>query len=120
VARASAVTHNTGLGIGGAADVGATVSAGVAGATLTEAVDAAIDAAQLGERRGHWRAGGSIAARLWWATGHLAGLTPAAQGETVDQLIGTSVASQESVVAAIALAAVAEDPGETLCLGGGG
>ena len=116
VAQASMVTHNTGLGIGGAAAVGAAVSAGIAGATLAEAVDAAIDAALAGERRGHWRAGGSIAARLWWATGHLAGLTPAAQGEAVDQLIGTSVASQESVVAAIALASVAEDPWETLRL----
>lgn len=34
----------------------------------------------------------------------------------MDRLIGTSVASQESVVAAIALAAVAEDPWETLRL----
>lgn len=49
VARAGAVTHNTGLGFAG---------------------------------------------RLWWATGHLAGLTPAARGEAADQLIGTAVAGR--------------------------
>ena len=119
VAAASEVTHNTSLGIAAAAAVGAAVSAGVAGASLAEAVDASIDAAQAGERRGHWRAGGSVAARLWWATGQLAGLGPAAQAEAVDQLIGTSVAAQESVVAAIALAAVAEDPWETLGIAAG-
>ncbi|TFB52955.1 hypothetical protein E3O47_09590 [Cryobacterium sp. TMT2-17-1] len=49
VARAGAVTHNTGLGFAG---------------------------------------------RLWWATGRLAGLTPAARGEAADQLIGTSAAGR--------------------------
>ncbi|MBC7442234.1 MAG: ADP-ribosylglycohydrolase family protein [Ramlibacter sp.] len=119
VARASEVTHNTTLGIGSAAAVGAAVSAGVAGASLAETVRSAIDAAAEGERRGHWRAGGSIAARLRWATGHLAGLTPAAQAGAAYELIGTSVAAQESVVAALALAAVAQDPWETLCLAAG-
>ena len=90
-------------------------------ATLAEAVDVdvAIDAAQVGGRCGHWRAGGSLVARLRWATGHLAGLTPAARGEAGDQLIGTSVASQESVVAAIAVASAANDPWEAVCFAAG-
>ena len=65
---------------------------GVAGATLAEAANVAITAAQFGGRCGYWRAVGWIGARLRWATGHHAGLSPAARGEAVDQLIGTSVA----------------------------
>ena len=116
VAEASLVTHNTTLGIGSAAAVGAAVSAGVAGATLENAIEAAITAAAEGERRGHWVAGASIAARIRWAVGHLAKLPPADQTEAVCALIGTSVAAQESVVAALALAAVSSDPWQTLCL----
>ncbi|WP_241986791.1 ADP-ribosylglycohydrolase family protein, partial [Cryobacterium fucosi] len=50
VAEASLVTHNTTLGIGSAAAVGAAVSAGVGGATRENAVAAAIAAAEEGER----------------------------------------------------------------------
>ncbi len=60
------VTHNTGLGIAAAAAVAAAVSAGVAGADLPTAVSAAEEAATAGARRGHWVAGGDIAARLRW------------------------------------------------------
>jgi len=116
VARASEVTHNTNLGIASAAAVGAAVSAGVSGASLAEAINAAIAAAAEGATHGYWMAGGSIAARIRWATDYLSGMTAAAQTEAVYEVIGTSVASQESVVAAIALAATARDPWETVCL----
>ncbi|TFD82616.1 ADP-ribosylglycohydrolase family protein, partial [Cryobacterium fucosi] len=96
--------------------VGAAVSAGVGGATRENAVAAAIAAAEEGERRGHWVAGASIAARIRWAVGHLAGLHPDDHADAVCALIGTSVAAQESVVAALALAAVSPDPWGTLCL----
>jgi len=116
VARASEVTHNTTLGIASAAAIGAAVSAGVSGASLPEAVDAAIRGAVEGGTRGYWIAGGSIAARIHWAVDYLSGLTLAAQADAVNDVIGTSVASQESVVAAVALAATSRDPWETLCL----
>lgn len=114
VTEASLVTHNTTLGIGSAAAVGAAVSAGVAGASLTGAIEAAVTAAAEGERRGHWVAGASIAARIRWAVGHLASLPEEDQADAVCALIGTSVAAQESVVAALALAAVSRDPWRTL------
>ena len=113
VAATSAPTHNTGLGIAAAAAVGAAVSAGVGGAGMAEAVEVAVAAADEGGRRGHWMAGGSIAARLRWAVPYLAGLGAKARDEALADVIGTSVAAQESVVAALALAALGDDPWAT-------
>ncbi len=119
VAHTSSPTHNTGLGIAAAAAVGAAVSAGVGGATLPEAIEVAIAAATEGGRRGHWVAGGSIAARLRWAVPYLAGLGADAREEALIEVIGTSVAAQESVVAALALAATGDDPWASLCRAAG-
>ncbi|MFF1634724.1 ADP-ribosylglycohydrolase family protein [Leifsonia sp. NPDC058248] len=116
VAHTSEVTHNTSLGIAGAAAVGAAVSAGIAGASLSEALELAIAAAELGGVRGHWAAGGDIAARLRWGIPYVTALAPDARPDAIAEVIGTSVASQESVIAALALVAVADDPWETLCL----
>ena len=110
VVAASEVTHNTSLGIASAAAVGAAVSAGVGGASLEDAMDVAIDAATEGERRGYWIAGGTIAERLRWAIPYLRGVRAEHRDAVLAEVIGTSVAAQESVVAALALAAVAEEP----------
>lgn len=119
VAATSEPTHNTSLGIASAAAVGAAVSAGIDGATVSEAVEVAIAAADEGARRGHWAAGGEIGPRLRWAIPYLAELAPGRRADAVAEVIGTSVASQESVVAALALAACSEDPWSTLCLAAG-
>ncbi|MDT7579507.1 MAG: hypothetical protein QOK35_771 [Pseudonocardiales bacterium] len=119
VAATSAPTHNTGLGIAAAAAVGAAVSAGVGGASLSEAVEVAVAAADEGGRRGYWVAGGSVAARLRWAVPYLAGLGAQARDEALTDVVGTSVAAQESVVAALALAALGDDPWTTLCRAAG-
>ncbi|KTR07103.1 ADP-ribosylglycohydrolase family protein [Curtobacterium luteum] len=115
VQDASRVTHDTGLGIAGASAIAAGVSAGVDGATRSEALDAAIAAAAIGAERGHWIAGADIAARTTWARGHLPTVPGEERIEAVSRLIGTSVASQESVVAALALLALDLAPWETLC-----
>ncbi|GGL71080.1 ADP-ribosylglycohydrolase [Curtobacterium citreum] len=115
VQNASRVTHDTGLGIAGASAIAAGVSAGIDGATRAEALDAAIAAATIGTHRGHWIAGADIAARTTWAIEYLPTVPPADRIDAVSQLIGTSVASQESVVAALALVSLDEDPWETLC-----
>ena len=115
VAATGAPTHNTGLGIAAAAAVGAAVSAGVGGAGLRDAVEVAVAAADEGGRRGHWVAGGTIAARLRWAVPYLAGLGDRARDRALSEVIGTSVAAQESVVAALALAALGDEPWPTLC-----
>jgi ADP-ribosylglycohydrolase len=115
VVSASALTHNTGLGIAAAAAVGAAVSAGVEGASTLEALDVAAAAAREGMSRGHWVAGGDIADRLEWAVRHLLGRDPAQQDDALAGLVGTSVAAQESVVAALALAGICDDPWEAVC-----
>ncbi|MEJ3651464.1 ADP-ribosylglycohydrolase family protein [Actinomycetes bacterium KLBMP 9759] len=120
VEAASRVTHNTGLGIAGAAAVAAAVSSGVAGAPLTESLDAARSAAAEGARRGHWVAGGDIAARIGWAREYVHGMGRAALADALADVIGTSVAAQESVVAAFALVeAMGSDPAEALALAAG-
>jgi len=116
---ASSVTHNTGIALAGAAAVAAAVSAGVSGATVAEATALGIQAARLAAGRGHWVAGADVAARIEWATGLVAGRAQAgsqAAGEAeaaglIYTLVGTSLATQESVPAAFAvLAAVPADP----------
>lgn len=116
VVEASAVTHNTSLGIASASAIGAAVSIGVDGGSKQEAVEAAIDAARVGEQRGHWVAGGSIASRIEWATELLQSKPTSEHARTLRELVGTSVASQESVVAAVALVAASDDAWGTLCI----
>lgn len=120
VVAASRVTHNTGLGIAAAAAVAAAVSAGVAGADLPDALDAAEEAAEAGGRRGHWAAGGDIAARIRWARRWVRGMDVDTLADAVADVIGTSVAAQESVVAAFAIAeAMGDDPLGALALAAG-
>ncbi|MDQ0379821.1 ADP-ribosylglycohydrolase [Amycolatopsis thermophila] len=102
--EASWVTHNTGVALAGAAAVAAAVSAGIDGATVREATDLAVAAAESAARRGNWAAAGDVAARIGWVrTLDLA---------DVASLIGTSVATQESVPAAFAVLAHLDDPWE--------
>jgi ADP-ribosylglycohydrolase len=111
VVAASRVTHNTGIALAGAAAVAAAVSAGISGAGIAGATTLAIDAARIAADRGHWVAGADVAARIEWATGLVAGRTQAQAAELIYTLVGTSLATQESVPAAFAvLAAVPGDP----------
>ncbi|OJY47664.1 ADP-ribosylglycohydrolase family protein [Pseudonocardia sp. 73-21] len=120
VVAASRVTHNTGIGIAAAAAVAAAVSAGVGGADLPDALDEAERAAAAGACRGHWRAGGDVAARIRWARGWVRGMDRATLADAVSGVIGTSVAAQESVVAAFALVeARGDDPLGALTLAAG-
>jgi ADP-ribosylglycohydrolase len=111
VVAASSVTHNTGLALAGAAAVAAAVSAGISGAGIAGATALAIDAARIAAGRGHWVAGADVAARIEWATSLVAGLSRARAAELIYTLVGTSLATQESVPAAFAvLAAESADP----------
>jgi ADP-ribosylglycohydrolase len=111
VVEASRVTHNTGVALAGAAAVAAAVSAGIGGAPVPEAIEYAVDAARLAARRGHWVAGADVAARIQWATGLVAGRPPLAAAELIYRLVGTSLATQESVPAAFAtLSVLPDDP----------
>ncbi|MFD5319263.1 ADP-ribosylglycohydrolase family protein [Streptomyces sp. NPDC127098] len=111
VVESCQVTHDTTIGIAGAAAVAAAVSTGVAGGTLDEAVRAAVAAARAGARRGHWIAGADVAARIEWAWQLVGGQSEERSLELISTLVGTSVATQESVPAAFAVLALAEgDP----------
>jgi ADP-ribosylglycohydrolase len=108
---ASRVTHNTGVALAGAAAVAAAVSAGISGATIAEATALGIQAARIAARRGHWVAGADVAARIEWATSLVAGQDHEAAANLIYRMVGTSLATQESVPAAFAvLAAVPADP----------
>ena len=111
VVAASRVTHNTGIALAGATAVAAAVSAGVSGAGIAEATALAVQAARIAARRGHWVAGADVAARIEWATSLVAGRDEAEAAELIYTLVGTSLATQESVPAAFAvLAAEPADP----------
>jgi len=109
VVAASRVTHNTGIALAGAAAVAAAASAGIEGATVPEAVRFAAGAADAAARRGHWAAGADVGARITWAAGLATGLGPEQVMDTVYRLVGTSLATQESVPAAFAVATASPD-----------
>ena len=105
------VTHDTGIAVAGAAAVAAAVSAGLDGADISEATDLAIEAAHLGRSRGHYVPGADVAARISWALDVVSEHSLEPGLESVVHLIGTSVATQESIPAAFAvLALVPHDP----------
>ena len=109
VVEASRVSHNTGVAIAAASAVAAVVSAGIDGASLAESIDFGIAAARIGAGRGHWVAAADIGARIRWVTDVLdprdvdGGLT------TISELVGTSLASQESIPAAFGILALFPD-----------
>ncbi|MFD7294496.1 ADP-ribosylglycohydrolase family protein [Streptomyces sp. NPDC059897] len=106
VVESCQVTHDTTVGIAGAAAVAAAVSTGIAGGTLDDVFEAAVAASAAGSRRGHWIAGASVSARIAAVRDLVAGLDEAAALNRIEALIGTSVASQESVPAAFAVLAL--------------
>lgn len=108
VADACRPTHDTGVAIAGAAAVAAAVSAGLDGAGHVEATEVAVAAAELGEQRGHWVAGASVAGRIRWAV--------TLDANALSELVGTSLASQESVPAAFGRLALADGDGWQACL----
>ncbi len=116
VAAACQVTHDTTIGIASAAAVAAAVSRGIDGGDLQDVLDSAITAAAAGVERGHWVAGADIATRIGWAVDLVRGLPEQQALDRISDLVGTSVASQESVPAAFAVLALAEGDPWRACL----
>ncbi len=118
VAETCRATHNTSIAIASAAAVAAAVSNGVEGGDWRDACARAVTAARLGALQGHWIVGADIAARIAWACDLVRGKTQAAAIRLIVDLIGTSVASQESVPAAFAVLEVAQgDPWQAAVIG---
>lgn len=102
------LTHNTHIANAGAAAIGAAVSAGIEGADVHDALRIAVEAAEEGARRGHSTPGPSVARRIRWAVSIASGPDPL---DEIEALVGTSVATQEAVPAALAIvAAYPHDP----------
>ncbi len=109
-------THNTGVAVAGAAAVAAAVSAGVAGAPLADALALALRAAAIGRERGHYSAGADVASRIAWAVGLVDHLDDLQALDAISDVIGTGVATQESVPAAFAIAVRWPDDPWQACL----
>ena len=107
VAETCRATHNTSIAIASAAGVAAAVSRGVAGGDWRAASDNAVAAASRGAALGHWVTGGDIAARIVWAQELVRGKPVEQAIRLIVDLVGTGVASQESVPAAFAVLEVA-------------
>src|SRR6266550_2183622 len=87
------------------------VGVGIDGATVPEAVRHGAAAAADAAACGHWAAGADVASRITWAAGLVAGLGREQAMDVVYRLVGTSLATQESVPAAFAVATVTpQDP----------
>lgn len=107
VAETCRATHNTSVAIASAAAVAAAISRGVAGGDWRAASDNAIAAARRGATLGHWVTGGDIAARIGWAQELVRSKAASDAIRLIIDLVGTGVASQESVPAAFAVLEVA-------------
>jgi ADP-ribosylglycohydrolase len=103
VEEVSRVSHNTGVAIASASAVATAVSAAIDGADQARAMGLAIDAARIGSDRGYWVASADIGARIQLAIGFA---NPADTDRSLTQIyevVGTSLASQESVPAAFGI-----------------
>ncbi len=116
VIEASALTHNTGIAIAGASAVAAAVSAGVDGATLDDAIAHGLAAARMGEKYGYWVAGASVPARIELALSLADPTNPIESLRRIRDVIGTSLATQESVPAAFGILAVFKGAPWSVCL----
>ncbi|TPI85222.1 ADP-ribosylglycohydrolase family protein [Mesorhizobium sp. B2-8-9] len=118
VAETCRATHNTSIAIASAAAVAAAISLGVSGGDWRGASGHAVAAARLGAALGHWVTGGDIAARIVWAQELVRGKAEKQAIKLIVDLVGTGVASQESVPAAFAVLEVAQgDPWRAAVIG---
>lgn len=108
VAETCRATHNTSIAIAAAAAVATVVSHGIDGLSWREAASKAIDAAKAAETEGAWVAGARLSSRIAWALDMADRAGTAADIRSLFDLLGTSVASQESVPAAFATLALAD------------
>lgn len=116
VEAACLVSHHTSVAIAGAAAVAAAVSAGVAGHGVDVAVALALAAAREGGRRGRWVAGADVAARILWVQDVVRTHEGPVAEDRIVALVGTSLATQESVPAAFGMLLLhPDDPWAACC-----
>lgn len=111
------ITHNTAPAMAAAAAVAGAVSEGVGGASLTDALRYAREVAEMAEAASPAVVGPSFVARWDWAVDYLSGVRDLQSAAY--NVVGTTVASTESVVTAMALCELIPDPWESLCVAAG-
>lgn len=116
VEEVSRVSHNTGVAIAGASAVAAAVSAAIDGANFSDAVDCAVEAARIGAGRGYWVAAADLAARIRLALDVADRSDVDASLVRIYEVVGTSLASQESVAAAFGILSLYPDDPWQACL----
>lgn len=104
VHEVSLPTHDTDVALAGAAAVAAAVSGGVEGWPFARSLDAALAASRLAEGLGASFDAPSLPLRLVRALGRARGLGDREFEDFVAEEVGTSVRSEESVVAALVVA----------------
>ena len=107
VEESCAATHATSVAIASASAVAAAISAAIDGMGWNEAAERGIEAARAARHVGAWTAAPDIAARIAWARELVSGVNEQAAIAAIVDLVGTSVASQESIPAAFAVVAAA-------------
>jgi ADP-ribosylglycohydrolase len=116
VVEVSMASHNTSVALAGASAIAAAVSRGIDGGDLASAIDSAVDAATEGATRGHWVAAADVASRIRWAVSLATPAEPERGLDAIYRLVGTSLATQESVPAAFGvLATFPDDPWRVVC-----
>jgi ADP-ribosylglycohydrolase len=103
VVEVSRVSHNTGVAIAAASAVAAVVSAAIDGADVADAIDFALEAARVGSGRGYWVAAADVGSRIRLALDLAVRADRDASLFSLYRVIGTSLASQESVPAAFGI-----------------
>ncbi len=116
VVQASSLTHDTSIAISGALAVAGAVSAAIEGATTIQALHNGAEFAEMGAARGNYTAGASVARRIRYALDLVEHKSLDRALTDVYELVGTSVATQEAVPAAFAIAAITPDDPWQTCL----
>lgn len=114
VVAASQITHGASVALAGAAAVGGVVSAALDGASKADAIEYGLAAATSAATCGHPVTAPDIETRTRWAIDYLA--ASADKEAALFHVIGTSMQSHESVVAALAITALDIADWDAVCM----
>jgi ADP-ribosylglycohydrolase len=116
VIGASSLTHDTTVALSGALAVAGAIAAALEGAGTIAALHNGAELAEIGTTRGHYVAGANVARKIRWALELVQNKPVARALVDIYELVGTSVATQEAVPAAFAIAALSPDDPWQACL----
>jgi ADP-ribosylglycohydrolase len=116
VIQASSLTHDTTVALSGALAVAGAISAALEGAGTIAALHNGPELAEVGATRGQYVAGANVARKIRWALELVENKPVSRALVDIYELVGTSVATQEAVPAAFAIASLSPDDPWQACL----